>query len=173
MKKKPLSLVKSEDVAPYSATPAAPTEFDAPLIARALASMEATLATRNEEPILESPTIVESWLRLRFAACEHEIFSVMLLDNRHRLIALRDLFRGTIDGASVHPREVVKEVIAANAGAVIFVHNHPSGNPEPSQADISITKRLKEALALIDVRTLDHFIVGGSRVVSFAARGLL
>jgi DNA repair protein RadC len=94
------------------------------------------------------------------------------MDNRHRMIAFEELFNGTIDGASVHPREVVKRCLHHNAAAVIFAHNHPSGVPEPSQSDERITQKLKEALHLIDVRVLDHFVVGDA-VVSFAERGLL
>jgi DNA repair protein RadC len=97
----------------------------------------------------------------------------MHLDNRHRLIAFDELFRGTIDGASVHPREVVRQALARNAAAVILAHNHPSGVAEPSQADELITQRLKEALALVDIRLLDHLVVGDGSCVSFAEKGLL
>ena len=95
------------------------------------------------------------------------------LDNRHRVIAFEELFRGTLDGASVHPREVVKQALHHNSAACILVHNHPSGIAEPSDADRRLTQRLKDALALVDIRTLDHFVVGGAEVVSFAERGLL
>jgi DNA repair protein RadC len=122
---------------------------------------------------LESPANVREYLRTKLAGYDYEVFSLLTLDNRHRLIEYIELFRGTIDGASVHPREVVRETLRVNAAAVIFAHNHPSGNPEPSQADELITSRLKDALALIDVRTLDHIIVGGDRTTSFAERGLL
>jgi DNA repair protein RadC len=98
---------------------------------------------------------------------------MLVLDNRHRLIEYVELFRGTVDGASVHPREVVKETLKRNGAAVIFAHNHPSGHAEPSQADELITRRLRDALALIDVRVLDHFIVGDDKTLSFAERGLL
>jgi DNA repair protein RadC len=102
-----------------------------------------------------------------------EVFCCLFLDNRHRLIAFDELFRGTIDGASVHPREVVRQALQRNAAAVILAHNHPSGVAEPSQADELITHRLKDALALVDIRVLDHLIVGDSRCTSFAERGLL
>jgi DNA repair protein RadC len=98
---------------------------------------------------------------------------VLLLDNRHRVIAYKELFRGTIDGASVHPREVVREAMHWNAAAVIFAHNHPSGVAEPSQADIRITQRLKDALALVEVRVLDHIVIGEGEGASLAERGLL
>jgi DNA repair protein RadC len=122
---------------------------------------------------LESPAEVRSYLRVKLAGYDYEVFSLLLLDTRHRLIEFVELFRGTIDGASVHPREVVRETLRVNAAAAIFAHNHPSGNPEPSQADELITLRLKEALALIDVRTLDHIIVADDKTISFAERGLL
>ncbi len=122
---------------------------------------------------ITSPTASREFLLLKLAHYEHEVFSAIFLDNRHRVLAYEELFRGTIDGASVHPREVVKRALQLNAAAIIFAHNHPSGYPEPSQADISLTGRLKEALGLIDVRVLDHFIVGGVEVVSFSERGLI
>jgi DNA repair protein RadC len=103
----------------------------------------------------------------------YEVFCCLHLDNRHRLIAYEELFRGTVDGANVHTREVVRQAVVHNTSAVIFAHNHPSGVPEPSQADERVTHRLKEALATIDVRVLDHIIVGETGCVSFADRGLL
>jgi DNA repair protein RadC len=103
----------------------------------------------------------------------YEVFCVLYLDVHHRLIAFQELFRGTTDGASVYPKEVVREVLARNAFAVIFAHNHPSGTAEPSQADKLVTRRLRDALALIEVKVLDHLVVGETRVVSFADRGLL
>jgi len=104
---------------------------------------------------------------------EYEVFAVVLLNNRHVPIKYLEVFRGTIDGATVHIREVVKETLKANAQAVIFAHTHPSGYSEPSMADQRITQRLKDALALIDVRVLDHLIIGSGEAVSFAERGLL
>ena len=121
---------------------------------------------------LSSPQDTRNYLRLKFAGLEHEVFACLFLDQRHRVICFEELFTGTIDGASVYPREVVKATLKHNAAAVIFAHNHPSGNAEPSQSDKHITGRLKEALALIDVRVLDHFVVG-DEVVSFAERGLI
>lgn len=123
--------------------------------------------------LLESPSATRRYLALRFANLEHEVFCCLFLDNRHRLIACDELFRGTIDGASVHPREVVKRALAHNAAAVILAHNHPSGMAEPSQADELITLRLKDALGLVDIRVLDHLVVAGSTVVSLAERGVL
>src|SRR5258708_2693279 len=123
--------------------------------------------------LLTSPRATRDFLVLRFGSCGHEVFSVLFLDNRHRLIEFRELFRGTIDGASVHPREVVKDALTLGAAAVILAHNHPSGVAEPSQADELITRRLREALALVDIRVLDHCIVGDTGCLSFVERGLL
>ncbi|OQP79179.1 DNA repair protein RadC [Xanthomonas phaseoli pv. syngonii LMG 9055] len=122
---------------------------------------------------LSSPAAVKEYLRAKLAGFEHEVFAVMFLDTQHRLIEYAEMFHGTIDGASVYPRELVKETLRLNAAAVIISHNHPSGNPEPSGADRALTKRLKEALALVDVRMLDHVIIAGSDTASFAERGLI
>ena len=122
--------------------------------------------------VLKNISDVENYLKLKLRHYPYEVFSCVFLDNKHRVIEFEELFRGTIDSASVHPREVVRRVIHHNAAAVIFSHNHPSGIAEPSQADHRITERLKQALSFIDVRVLDHFIIG-DEVVSFAQRGLL
>ena len=122
---------------------------------------------------MDSPRAVREFLTIKLGTLEHETFAVLLLDTRHRLIDYVELFRGTIDKASVHPREVVKLALARNAAALVLAHPHPSGAAEPSQADELITRRLKEALALVDVRLLDHIIVAGGDTVSFADRGLL
>jgi DNA repair protein RadC len=123
--------------------------------------------------ILTSPDATRSYLRLEIGDRHNELFGVLFLDNRHRVIAKEEMFFGTIDGASVHPRVVVARALALNAAAVMFYHNHPSGVAEPSQADIRITSKLKEALALVEVRVLDHFIVSSEHSVSLAERGLL
>ena len=122
---------------------------------------------------LTSPESTAKYLTLKLGSMERECFAVIFLDNRHRVIAYEELFYGTIDGASVHPREAVKATLKHNAAAVILAHNHPSGTPEPSESDRRITQRLKEALALIDVRVLDHFVIGGAETVSLAERGLI
>jgi DNA repair protein RadC len=128
---------------------------------------------RVGSPVLTSPALTREFLHVHLGAYEHEIFGVLHLDSRHRLIAVENLFRGTLNSASVHPREVVKAVLTRNAAAVVLYHNHPSsGLSEPSAADELITRRLKEALALIDVRVLDHLIIGES-IYSFAESGLL
>jgi len=119
-----------------------------------------------------SSEATKKFLQFKLGAYEREVFAVMLLDSQHKLIDYRELFFGTIDAATVYPREVIKTVLHENAAAVIFSHNHPSGVAEPSQADIEITKRLKEALALIDVRVLDHIVIGKTSY-SFAEFGLL
>lgn len=121
---------------------------------------------------LTSPQETRQFLSSKLRDYPHEVFAVLFLDQRHRVIQFEEMFRGTIDGASVHPREVVKKALEYNAAALIFAHNHPSGVAEPSQSDERITQRLKEALGLVDIRVLDHFVVGDD-VVSFAERGLL
>jgi len=122
---------------------------------------------------MTSPEAVRDYLRLTLATLPHETFVVMFLDSQHRLLAAEELFRGTLAQTSVYPREIVKAALSHNAAAVIFAHNHPSGVAEPSRADELLTQSLKQALALVDIRTLDHFVVAGHRVVSFAERGLL
>jgi DNA repair protein RadC len=124
------------------------------------------------EPI-RSPADTEAFLKARMRHLGHEVFCCLFLDNRHRVLLFEELFRGTIDGTSVYPREVVKEALAVNAAAVILAHNHPSGVAEPSQADERITKRLKSALELVDIRLLDHLIIGDGSATSLAARGML
>ena len=120
-----------------------------------------------------SPAAVKEYLRNKLAGFEHEVFAVLFLDSQHRLIEYAELFRGTIASASVYPREVVKEALRLNAAALVISHNHPSGNPEPSKADEALTQQLKTALALVDVRMLDHIIVAGNSTTSFAERGLI
>ena len=123
--------------------------------------------------VMSSPVHTRRYLAAMYRSRAAESFGALFLDNQHRLIECTDLFAGTIDGASVYPREVVQAALTRNAAAVIFVHNHPSGVAEPSVADRQITRRLVDALALVDIRVLDHFVVGGSDTVSFAERGLL
>ncbi len=120
-----------------------------------------------------SPSAVREFLQLKLRCLPHEVFACLFLDNQHALIAYEELFRGTIDGASVYPREVVKRSLSLNAAAVIFAHNHPSGVAETSQADQRLTQRLKSALGTVDIRVLDHFVIGEGEALSFAERGLL
>ena len=127
---------------------------------------------RTGTPVLDRPNRTREFLRLKLGALEHEVFAMIALDNRHRLIEYVELFRGTVDGASVHPREVVKEALRLNAAALILVHNHPSGVADPSPADEMITSRLRDALSLIDIRIIDHLIVAET-VTSFAERGVI
>ena len=127
----------------------------------------------QREDILENPGITRQFLASRLRHLPHEVFACLFLDNRHRVIIFEELFRGTIDGASVHPREVVRRALQHNAAAVILAHNHPSGIAEPSRADIQLTRRLIDALALIDVRVLDHIVVGDGGGASLAERGLI
>lgn len=123
--------------------------------------------------VMSSPGVIRDFLRVRLGGLEHEVFAVLMLDAQHRLIEYVELFRGTVSQASVYPREVVKETLARNAAAIVLVHNHPSGEASPSRADEFLTQTLKSALALVDVRVLDHLVVGGCDVLSFAERGLL
>ncbi|MFO1394174.1 MAG: DNA repair protein RadC [Steroidobacteraceae bacterium] len=124
-------------------------------------------------PALANPRATREFLRARLRDRDHEVFCCLFLDNRHRVICFEEVFRGTLDGASVHPRDVVKLALARNAAAVILAHNHPSGVAEPSTADEMITVRLRDALGLVDIRVLDHIVVGDGNCVSFAERGLL
>ena len=140
------------------------------VIDAALHIMESKLSDRE---YFTSPLITARYFQLRLAKSEREIFSVMFLSSQNQMIATEDIFFGTIDGASVYPREVVKAALRHNAAAVIFAHNHPSGAAEPSNADKILTSRLVEALALIDIRVLDHIVVSETETVSFAERGLL
>ncbi len=123
--------------------------------------------------VLTSPTAVRDYLRLKLGGLEHEVFACVWLDAQHQVLAFEEMFRGTVQQTSVYPREVVKGALAINAAAVIFAHNHPSAVAAPSQADELLTRNLKEALALVDVKVLDHFIVAGSQSLSFSERGLL
>tara|TARA_R110002073_G_scaffold308605_1_gene478641 strand:- start:118 stop:633 length:516 start_codon:yes stop_codon:yes gene_type:complete len=139
--------------------------------------MELALAVLQDlhRPGLElpSPNSTRDYLRVLLADRKAEVFGCMYLDNRHRVIETAELFQGTIDGAAVYPRVVVQQALTLNAAAVMFFHNHPSGVAEPSHADEAITRRLKDALALVDIRVLDHFIVTAGESLSFAERGLL
>lgn len=128
--------------------------------------------TLKRKDCLTNPADTMAYLHSRLRDRQHEVFACVMLDNRNRVIAFREMFRGTIDGASVYPREVVKQALADNAAGVILAHNHPSGIAEPSQADIQITERLKKALALVDIRVLDHVIIG-DETLCFSERGLI
>jgi DNA repair protein RadC len=121
---------------------------------------------------LSDPQAAGRLLKARLAHIESEVFTVIFLDTRHRCLSVEDLFKGSIDGCEVHPRVVLKRALELNAAAIILGHQHPSGEPEPSVADRALTARLKQALALVDIRLLDHFVVGGAKEpVSMAARG--
>ncbi|MEW5757513.1 MAG: DNA repair protein RadC [Pseudomonadota bacterium] len=130
-------------------------------------------ATLERGEGLNSPEDTRRYLTARLRHYPHEVFACLFLDNRHRVLCFEELFRGTIDGAAVYPREVVKRALGHNAAAVILAHNHPSGVAEPSRADQEITRRIREALQVVDIRVLDHFVVGDTEAVSFAERGLL
>jgi DNA repair protein RadC len=141
-------------------------------IARELLLRELREQMRSS-PVMSSPQILRDWLRLYCAKLEHEVFLVLYLDTQHRLIEAAELFRGTLTQTSVYPREVVKGALARNAAALAVAHNHPSGEVEPSRADEMLTQTLKSALSLVDVRVIDHFVVAGDQVISFAERGLV
>nr|WP_200832232.1 DNA repair protein RadC [Cognatazoarcus halotolerans] len=141
-------------------------------VARELLLRELREQMRNG-PLMTSPQILRDWLRLYCAKLENEVFLVIYLDAQHRLIEAEELFRGTLTQTSVYPREVVKGALARNASALAVAHNHPSGEAEPSRADEMLTQTLKSALSLVDVRVIDHFVVAGDRVISFAERGLI
>jgi DNA repair protein RadC len=140
------------------------------IIAQALNILAGRVIGSN---VLTSPAVARDYLIVALAGKEHEAFCVLYLTSQHQVIAFEELFRGTIDSAAVYPREVIKAALAHNAAAVIFAHNHPSGVAEPSSADRRITERLVAGLALLDIRVLDHMIIGGTTVFSFAEQGLL
>ncbi len=129
--------------------------------------------TLQQDDVLTSPEATRAYLSAQLRGYSYEVFACLFLDNKHRIIKLEELFRGTIDGASVYPREVAKRALHHNASAVIFAHNHPSGIAEPSQADRLITDKLKQALNLFDIRVLDHFIIGDGVPFSFAEHGFI
>ena len=141
-----------------------------PIVSQAL---ELLACETRETDLLASPDAVRDYLRLLLGDRPHEIFAVVFLDAQNRVIATEEMFRGTLTQTSVYPREVVKRALHFNAAAIIFAHNHPSGVAEPSRADEALTVALKQALALVDVRVLDHFVVAGDGALSFAERGIL
>lgn len=131
------------------------------------------IAQMQSGPVLSSPDAVRAWLKLHCAALEHEVFIVLHLDVRNHLIKDEEIFRGTLTHTSIYPREIVKSALARNAASVILAHNHPSGNSEPSSADRVLTTQLASALSMVNVRVVDHFIVAGDSILSFAEQGLL
>ncbi len=164
-----MNRIKSEESVSYLASKEDNKSNENDIIKRALEILDSRIRKGN---FIKSPTETRKYLRLHFEGLNHEVFTVMYLSQSHQIIDIVDEFRGTIDGASVYPREIAREALKHGAAAVIFAHNHPSGKAEPSRADEAITKRLKEALSLLDIRVLDHFVVG-DEVVSFAERGLM
>lgn len=157
-------LVAGEVAGTYHVTEAV-TEIELLQIAKRLARRRLARGRK-----ITQPALAFEYLQILLQDYEHEVFSAVFLDSQHRIIRFEELFRGTIDSASVYPREVVKQALACNAAAVILVHNHPSGDPEPSDADRRITQRLQEALGLIDVRVIDHVVVAHEGCTSFAER---
>ncbi|WP_370630076.1 DNA repair protein RadC [Xenophilus sp. Marseille-Q4582] len=154
-----------------TAVPPPASPYDRPAIVRqALDWLEGQV--RQTRP-LDSPTMVRDYLRLWLADRPHEVFAAVFLDAQHHVIDARELFRGSLSQTSVYPREVAVEALQMHAAALIVAHNHPSGSPEPSRADIALTQQLKACLGLLDIRLLDHFVVTRTTTVSFAERGLL
>jgi len=137
------------------------------------AAQQMLMARVRQAEVMSSPSVVRDFLRMRLGRLEHEVFAVVHLNAQNQVIEYVELFRGTVTQTSVYPREVVKEALARNSAAVLLVHNHPSGTVQPSRADEALTQTLKAALALVDVRVLDHLVVTASEVLSFAERGLL
>lgn len=162
-----MNKVKTESTAEYTVSV---SSDDDNIIQKALEILESRIRVKTNA--MTSPDTVKQFLGLKLQLLEHEVFSVLFLDNQHFLISYEEVFRGTIDGASVYPREIVKAALKHNAAAVILAHNHPSGITTPSNADKQITDKLKSALSLIDIRVLDHIIVGDS-TYSFAEAGLI
>lgn len=170
-----INTARSEDPAQYAVKPAnnLPEPPLREMEDRTIATALAILGGRLRQPgqPLDTPSPVKQYLRIQLADLDHEVFCVLFLDVKNRLIACEEMFRGTLTTTSVYPREVVKAALKHNAAAVILAHNHPSGVSEPSQSDLLITRALTQALALVDVRVLDHFIVAGADVHSFADSG--
>ena len=162
---------QAEDLAQYAVQRATNATTEDEIIDRALAILVRRM--RRPGALMDSPEVVRDWLRLRVGGKPHEVFGCIWLNARHEVIEAGELFRGTLTQTSVYPREVVKDALRYNAAAVILYHNHPSGGAEPSAADELLTRSLKEALAMVDVRTLDHMVVTAEKITSFAERGLL
>jgi len=162
------SHAQSIEAPAYVVTPSA--DSDDAVIAKAIAILERRI---RSGPVFESPAAVKDYARLQLGALDHEVFAVIFVDSQHRLIAFEQMFRGTLGQTSVYPREVVKRALELNAGAVILAHNHPSGSTQQSRADEYLTQTLKTALALVDVRILDHVVVSCEGCRSFAEQGLL
>lgn len=161
-----MQTVKSEERPKYLTA-----DNDDEVIRRAIEILRARLRTPGT--LFSSPQTVKDYLTLNLRRTDHEVFHILYLDSQNRLIEDREEFRGTLTQCSVYPREVVKSALELNAASVILSHNHPSGTPTPSRADEALTQTLKTALALIDVRVLDHVVVGGDKTVSFAESGIL
>ncbi len=149
--------------------------FSAPTPPQEIVNLAISILDKDmrHSDVMSSPDITKDYLKLRLKEYEHEVFACLFLDNRHRVLAFDEMFRGTINGTAVYPREIVKAALRHNAAAVVLAHNHPSGIADPSSADEVITARIKDALELMDVRTLDHIVIAGNDSVSFSERGLL
>ena len=164
-----ISALLNQSIAPYDPQ----SRMKSRLLAAKELVRRSLLERLRQGNALSSPASVREFLRMTLAGRDYEVFIVMFLDAQNRVIESEEMFRGTLTQTSVYPREIVKRSLFYNAGATIFAHNHPSGVAEPSHADETLTQSLKQALALVDVRVLDHFIVAGAGILSFAERGLL
>lgn len=175
-RKQPVNAVRTEEPVAYAVSATAPTAAEVEKARKLAVLAEAQSIMEDwynkDWGALSSPEHTRDYLKIKLGPMPYEVFACIFIDNRSAPIAYEELFRGTIDGSSVHPREVVRRALELNAAAVIFVHNHPSGSAEPSQADLRITQRLKECLGLFEIRVLDHMIVG-ERIASLAEHGLL
>lgn len=158
----------SSETAPVYTAATTLTEVEHDIVAQARTILEREC---ERGAVMADPQAAGRYMQTKLYDCKREVFVVMFLDTRHRMIHYEEMFLGTVDGAEVHPREVVRAALLSNATAVIVGHNHPSGNPEPSAADRTVTARLKQALALVDIRLLDHFVIADGPPVSLAARG--
>ena len=164
------NIARNEDPVKYAVDPSPATDSEDEIIAMALGILSKRMRTGE---CLNSPNLVSDYLKLRLDGLEHEVFGVVFFDAQNRVIQAEELFRGTLTQTSVYPREVVKEALKLNAASAIFYHNHPSGVATPSNADRHITEALKNALSMVDVKSLDHIIVAGGTSVSFAERGYM
>ncbi len=167
MNSKTKDTIKSEPDVIYRAAPTKQASHEEAILKEAAEILKGRMMRKTDA--IKSVEDITDYLTAHIAHLEHETFGVVMLDNSNRVIDAVELFRGTIDAASVYPREVVKEALSFNAAAVFLYHNHPSGNPKPSEADQRITDRIRQALELLDIRVLDHFIIAGTSVTCFAS----
>ncbi len=170
-KSKRKDTIKNEPKVVYAAAPFEQASHEAAILKEAAEILKRRMMRKTDS--IESPTVITDYLTAHIAHLGHETFGIVMLDNSNRIIDTVELFRGTINAASVYPREIVKEALSFNAAAVFLYHNHPAGDSRPSEEDQRVTDRIKQALELLDIRVLDHFIIAGTSVISFASLGLI